>query len=115
MFSCQHPKSDARGKVLEMAKIVTDHLLLESLKSIRKTSLDYVEINPDATKPRYIAACSDPFARYRLSALRKTYESSPGRVNVTRRVEASDEKSRRCLHVVRIDSERSRFPPLRLL
>src|SRR5438046_9839000 len=30
-----------------MAKIVTDHLLLESLKSIRETSFDYVEINPD--------------------------------------------------------------------
>jgi len=57
MFSCQHPEErTARGKVLEMAKIVSDHLLLESLKRIRETSFDYVEITPDATKPRNIAA-----------------------------------------------------------
>ena len=108
MFSCQHPKGDARGKVLEMAKIVTDHLLLESLKSIRETSFDYVEINPDAAETCNIAACSEPFARECLSVLWKTIESSPGRGNVARRVEPSDEKSRRCLHVVRIDGERSR-------
>jgi hypothetical protein len=63
MLSCQYAKGDARGKVLEMTKIVTDYLLLESLKSIRETSFDYVEINPDAAEACNIAACSEPFAR----------------------------------------------------
>src|SRR5437762_13706607 len=100
MLSCQHAKRDARGKVLEMAKIVTDHLLLETLKSIRETSFDYVEINPDAAETCNIAACSEPFPRERPRAFWKTIERAPGRANVARRGDARAEKSRRRLEVV---------------
>src|SRR6266542_3410838 len=42
-------------------------------------------------------------------------ESSPGRVDIARFVEASDEKLQRCWGVVRIDGESSQFRSLRIL
>src|SRR4029453_697534 len=86
---------------------------IESLKSISETSFDDVEINSRIDDACNVAAVDDRIDK--VDALWKTIESSPGRVNVARRVEASGEKIQRCQRVVRIDGESSQFGTLRIL
>src|SRR5262249_7843840 len=89
--------------------IVIDHSLLESLESIGETSLHDVEINRHTTDTHNTAAIiaaaateSEP-----LDRLWETIESSPGRLDIARRTEASEEQALRCDHVLRIDAESS--------
>src|SRR5262245_31482471 len=99
-----------------MRTIVIDHFLLESLESIGETSLDDVEIDPRIEDICNVAACSNAAASCtHLDALWKTIESSLGRVDITRRVEARVGKNCRCECVVRIDSESSQFSMLRVV
>jgi hypothetical protein len=68
-----------------------DHLLLESLKSICKTSFHHVEINPDTNDTYHIAAYTNATSE-RLTGLSKIIESSPSRVNIACFAEARAEK-----------------------
>src|SRR4029453_7371802 len=92
----------------ETPKIVFDLLLLESLASIGKTSFDQVEIM-DTNESSH--ACTDAA----LNGHWKIIKSSPGRVDVTRRVEASVGKQYHGIFAVRINGESSQFSTLRIL
>src|SRR4030095_11994777 len=92
-LSRQHAKGDALGKLLETAEIVVDHFLLESLESIGETSFHYVEINRYASDSTNVSDSSSASQWGGFGRLWKTIESSPGRADIARRVEARAEKS----------------------
>src|SRR4029434_5949757 len=100
--------------------IVVDHPLLDSLKSIGETSFGHVEVNRPTNDCTNAAgsgsatgaagAAGDAF-----NQLWKIIECSPGRGDIARRGEASEDKEHRCLRVVRIDGESSQFGSRRIL
>src|SRR6476619_284629 len=102
-----------------MCAIVVGHPFLDSLKSIGETSFDHIEVNQRANDCANVAgsgsttgaagAAGDAFDH-----LWKIIECSPGRVDIARRGEASQDKEHRCLRVVRIDGESSQFGSLRV-
>src|SRR5260370_26379291 len=96
-----------------MPTIVVARLLLESLESIGETSFNDVEINSRIDDSCNVAAVDGDETK--VEAFWKTTKSSPGRVHVARRVEASTEKICRCDRVVRIDGESLPFGTLRIL
>src|SRR5712691_11346495 len=98
-----------------MAEIAIAYLLLESLESIGKTSFHDVEINRHANDSTNVADSRSASRGDALGRFWKTIESSPGRVDIARFVEASDEKLQRCRGLVRIDGESSQFRSLRIL
>src|SRR6266536_5957081 len=103
-----------------MCAIVVDQPLLDSLKSIGETSFGHVEVSRPANDCTNIAGSGSATgaagaARDAFDHLWKIIECSPGRVDIARRGEASEDKEHRCLCVVRIDGESSQFGTLRVL
>src|SRR4029450_11542435 len=100
-----------------MCAIVVDHPLLDSLKSIGETSFDHIEVSRPANDCTNIAgsgsatgaagAAGDAFDQ-----LWKIIECSPGRVDIARRGEASEDKEHRCLRVVGRDNESAQVSDL---
>src|SRR5206468_8241376 len=119
-LSRQLANGDTPGKLLKMRAIVVDHPLLDSLKSISEMSFGHVEVNRPANDCTNVAgsgsatgaagAAGDAFDQ-----LWKIIECSPGRVDIARGGEASEDKEHRCLRVVWIDGESSQFGSLRVL
>src|SRR5213080_4836858 len=103
-----------------MCAIVVDHPLLDSLKSIGETSFDHVEVNRPGNDCTNIAGSGSATwtagaAGNAFDEIWKIIECSPGRVDIARRGEASEDKEHRCLRVVRIDGKSSQFGSLRIL
>src|SRR5205809_1559916 len=89
-----------------MCAIVVDHPLLDSLKSIGETSFDHVEVNRPGNDCTNIAGSGSATwtagaAGNAFDEIWKIIECSPGRVDIARRGEASEDKEHRCLRVVR--------------
>src|SRR5882672_735511 len=103
-----------------MCAIVVDHPLLDSLKSIGETSFDHVEVNRPSNDCTNVAGSGSATgiagaAGDALDHLWKIIECSPGRGDIARHGETSEDKEHRCLRVVRIDGESSQFGALRVL
>src|SRR5262249_26199631 len=119
MFSRQKANGDTPRKLLKMRAIVVDYPLLDSLKSIGETSFHHVEVNRPANDCANVAgsgsATGTPSAaRDALEYVWKIIECSPGRVEMARRGQASQDEEYRCLRVVRIDSESSQLGTFRV-
>src|SRR5262249_55483581 len=111
---------DAPGKLLKMLAIVVNDPLLNSLKSICKTSFHRVEVNRPANDCTNVAgsgraAGTAGAARDAFDHLWKIIECSPGRVEIPSHGEASQDKEHPRLRVVRIDGQSSQFGALRVL
>src|SRR2546430_4344834 len=98
-----------------MRELVVGHRFVELLDSLGETSFDDVKISPDTNDTYHIAACTVPRSSECLNGLRKTIESSPGRVDIACGVEASAKKGYRCGYVVGIDGESAQCATLGIL
>src|SRR5262249_36817384 len=120
MLSRQQANGDTPRKLLKMRAIVVDHPLVDSLKSIGETSFHHVEVNRPANDCANVAGSGSATgaasaARDALNHVWKIIECSPGRVEIARLGQASQDKEHRCLRVVGIDSESSQLGTLRVL
>src|SRR5215471_18073365 len=103
-----------------MRAIVVDLPLLDSLKSICKTSFDHVEVDRKTDYCTNVAGSGSATratgaADHAFDHFWKIIECSPGRGDIARRGEASADKEHRCLRVERIDGESSQFGSLRIV
>src|SRR5438067_13844014 len=101
-----------------MRAIVVDHPLLDSLKSVGETPFGHVEVSRPANDGTNIAGSGSATgaagtAGEAFDQLWKIIECSPGRGDIARRGEASENKKHGCLRVGRHYGERSQFGTMR--